>query len=71
MLILAATGTFIAYTKSQPGNILGGLLTLYMIATAWMAARRRNVQTGIFDWVALAKQLGAFFPISPPIDRGL
>jgi hypothetical protein len=53
MLILGATGTYIAITKSQPGNIIGGLLTLYMIATAWMAARRRNVRTGIFDWVAL------------------
>jgi hypothetical protein len=53
MLILAATGAYIAYTKSQPGNILGGLLTLYMIATAWMAARRRDVRTGIFDLVAL------------------
>jgi len=38
MLILAATGTYIAYTKSQPGNILCGP-TLYMIATAWKAAR--------------------------------
>jgi len=53
MLILGATGAYIAYTKSQPGNIIGGLLTLYMIATAWMAARRRDVRTGIFDWVAL------------------
>jgi hypothetical protein len=53
MLILGATGTYIAYTKSQPGNIIGGLLTIYMIATAWMAARRRDAQTGIFDWVAL------------------
>jgi hypothetical protein len=53
MLILAATGTYIAYTKSQPGNILGGLLTLYMIATAWITARRRDMQTSIFDWFAL------------------
>jgi hypothetical protein len=53
MLTLAATGSYIAYTKSQPGNILGGLMTLYMIATAWMTARRRDVQTGIFAWVAL------------------
>jgi hypothetical protein len=53
MLTLAATGTYIAYTKSQPGNILGGLLTLYMISTAWISARRRVMQTGIFDWVAL------------------
>lgn len=53
MLILGATGTYIAYTRSQPGNIIGGLLTIYMIATAWMAGRRRDQRTGVFDWVAL------------------
>jgi hypothetical protein len=52
MLILGATGTYIAITKSQPGNIIGGLVTIYMIATAWMAGRRRDVGIGIFDWVA-------------------
>jgi uncharacterized membrane protein len=57
MLTLAATGVYIAYTKSQPGNILGGLLTLYMIATAWMAARRRDMRTGAFDLVALLAAL--------------
>jgi hypothetical protein len=57
MLILGATGTYIAITKSQPGNIIGGLLTLYMIATAWMAGRRREVRTGIFDRAALVYAL--------------
>jgi uncharacterized membrane protein len=54
MLILASTGAYIAYVRSQPGNIVGGLLTLYMIATAWMAGRRREAKTGIFDWAGLA-----------------
>jgi uncharacterized membrane protein len=53
MMSLAASGVYIAYTKSQPGNILGGVLTLYMVATAWSAARRRDGQTSMFDWVAL------------------
>lgn len=35
------------------GNILGGTLTFYMVATAWMTARRRDGQPGIFDWGAL------------------
>ena len=39
--------------KSQPGNILGGTLTFYLVATAWLAAKRRDVGPGIFDWGAL------------------
>jgi uncharacterized membrane protein len=55
MLGLSASGAFMAVLKSQPGNILGGTLTFYMVATAWMTARRKNNegQTGIFDWGAL------------------
>ncbi len=57
MLSLAASGTYLAYIKSQMGNILGGVLTFYMVATAWMTAKRRNKQTGIFDWIALGVAL--------------
>ena len=53
MLTLAATGAYIAYLKSQTSNVLAGVLTFYMIATAWMAARRRDRRTDIVDWVAL------------------
>lgn len=54
MLILAATGAYIGYRRSQTGNVIGGIVTLYMVSTAWMAARRRDGQTGTFDWFALA-----------------
>ena len=57
MLTLAATGAYIAYGKSQTGNIIGGIVTLYMVSTAWMAARRKDHQTGIFDWCALVVAL--------------
>lgn len=53
MLILAASGTFLAIMKHQPGNILGGTLTFYLVATAWMTARRKQEETGFFDWGAL------------------
>ncbi|MGA8764915.1 MAG: hypothetical protein WB562_18745 [Candidatus Sulfotelmatobacter sp.] len=39
--------------KSQPGNILGGTLTFYLVATAWLTARRSDGKPGIFDWGAL------------------
>src|SRR3984957_10863901 len=31
----------------------GGVLTFYLVATAWATARRRDAKTGILDWVAL------------------
>jgi hypothetical protein len=52
MLCLAVSGTYLAIIKSQPGNILGGTLTFYLVATAWMTARRTEGATSIFDWSA-------------------
>ena len=54
MLTLAATGAYIGYSKSQTGNVIGGIVTLYMIATAWRAGRRRDRTVGVLDWLALA-----------------
>ncbi len=61
MLIMSAAGVYMAFLKSQPGNILGGTLTFYLVATAWMTARHRDGETGLFDWGALlvALTLGA------------
>jgi hypothetical protein len=53
MLTLAVSGTYLAILKSQVTNILGGVLTFYLVSTAWATARRENKQPGIFDWVAL------------------
>jgi hypothetical protein len=52
MLCLASTGTILAIMKSQPGNILGGTLTFYLVATAWMTARRKEGEPGVLDWGA-------------------
>jgi len=53
MLSLGASGAYMAILKSQPGNILGGTLTFYLVATAWMTVRRRDGKLGVFDWSAL------------------
>jgi hypothetical protein len=53
MLGLGASGTYLAILKHQPGNILGGMLTFYLVATGWITARRKQEETGIFDWGAL------------------
>jgi hypothetical protein len=58
MLSLAASGVYLAILKHQPGNILGGTFTFYLVATAWLTARRRDARTNVFDWGALLVVLG-------------
>jgi hypothetical protein len=53
MLTLSASGAYMGFMKHQPGNVLGGTLTFYLVATAWMTARRKQGAPGIFDWGAL------------------
>ena len=38
--------------KDQMMNGLMGVLTFYLVATAWLTAMRREGETGIFDWGA-------------------
>ena len=61
MLTMSAIGVCLAFMKARPGDVLGGVLTFYLVATAWMTARRGAGETGIFDWGALlvALALGA------------
>ena len=55
MLSMSASATYLAVMKSQMTNVFGGVLTFYLVATAWMTARRTDKDggTGIFDFGAL------------------
>jgi hypothetical protein len=53
MLTMGVTAVYIAIGRHQPNNIGGGILTCYLIGTAWLTARRRDGETSRFDWVAL------------------
>jgi hypothetical protein len=50
---LSSTGFTLAVMKHEPGNVLGGALTFYLVGTAWLTARRGDTGTGMFDWGAL------------------
>jgi len=65
MLTMSGCGAYMALMKSEASNVFGGLLTFYMVATAWVTARRRDGGTGIFGWVGLlaALALGAVMVI--------
>jgi hypothetical protein len=53
MLSMAASGVFMAVLKSQPGNVVGGTFTFYLVGTAWLTVRRGDGKTTPLDWGAL------------------
>jgi hypothetical protein len=53
MLTMGVTAVYVAIVRHQPNNIGGGILTCYLIGTAWLTGRRRDGETSRFDWVAL------------------
>jgi uncharacterized membrane protein len=56
MLTVASSALALAILKSQRGNVIGSILTFYMIATAWLAGRRRDI--GRLDLAALLVGIG-------------
>jgi hypothetical protein len=53
MLIMAVGAVYLAIVRHQPNNLSGGILTFYLIGTAWLTARRKDGETSRFDWVVL------------------
>ena len=58
MLTMGLSAVYLAAVKHDNNNVGGGVLTLYLVATAWMTARRADGETSVFDWVALLIPLG-------------
>jgi hypothetical protein len=59
MLVLGVTAAILEPFRSPPGSPVGGLLVCYFVATAWVAARRRDGTTGRFEILACAAVLVA------------
>jgi uncharacterized membrane protein len=49
MLTMAIGAVYLAIVRHQPNNV--GILTFYLIATAWLTARRKDGETSRIDWV--------------------
>jgi uncharacterized membrane protein len=58
MLAMAATAAGLETMKAPPGSVAGSLMTIYFIATAWMAGRRTDGETGAFEIAAFVAALG-------------
>lgn len=48
-----AGGILAGFIHFNSGNVIGSTLTFYLVATAWVAAKRREGKTGLFDLGAL------------------
>ena len=57
MLAMSSAGAYLALMKHQSSNVFGGLLTFYLVATAWATARRRDGETRVYDWAGLLAAL--------------
>ncbi|HUK48732.1 MAG TPA: hypothetical protein VLW06_14105 [Terriglobales bacterium] len=64
MLTMAAAAVCLAFMKQQANNVFGGLFTIYLISTAWLAGSSRTVtrRLGVFDWAGFlfALLMGVF-----------
>jgi uncharacterized membrane protein len=59
MLSASGAGAILAgFLHPNSGNVMGSTLTFYLVATAWVAARRRDGKAGAFDLGALLFALG-------------
>ena len=53
MMAMSTAGAYLAFMKHEMNNVFGGVLAFYLVTTAWATARRKDGETGIFDWGAL------------------
>ena len=58
MLIMAIAGIYIAVTLPMALSVMGGTITIYLVATSWMAAKRANDGVSVYDYLMLAVALG-------------
>src|SRR5215469_17569148 len=57
MIGLGTSGAFMGFMRHEPMNVAMGVLTGYLVVTAWMTARRKEGEKQVFDWCALAVPL--------------
>jgi hypothetical protein len=61
MLFMGVAGGYVAFTKSDPANVLAGILAAYLVTTAWLTVKRKPRETGALDvaLLCLALAVGA------------
>lgn len=52
MTVTGVSAAYLGHVTKDINDVVGGIMTAYLIATAWMAARRKDGQAGIFERTA-------------------
>jgi hypothetical protein len=50
MLSLSASGAYLAFIKPVMVSVVAGILTFYLVATAWLTVMRQEGETGLLDF---------------------
>lgn len=58
MLTMSAMGAYLAFHKPDRLSMVTGVLTFYLVATAWMTVKRKESSLGQFEYGALLIVLG-------------
>lgn len=58
MLVMASTAVPLALLRPERLSALASVLTLYLVATSWSAAKRRNGKPGMLEWAAVPLAVG-------------
>lgn len=58
MLLMAATGAWLAYLEPDLLSVVAGSLTFYLVATAWAVVMRKPATCGRFEWIAMLAASG-------------
>ena len=53
MLLMALTAAIIAFYKQRPDSVISGLLTFYLVITAWAVITKPPNETGLIEIAAL------------------
>lgn len=60
MLVMSASGAAIAaFIKPNMGNVLGGVVTFYLVATGWLTVLRKEKEAGLPEFSLLLIALAA------------
>jgi hypothetical protein len=77
MMIGASSAAYLGYNaKPQDfGDVVAGVLTIYLVSTAWVTAKRNDKQIGVFEFVAFfvvaAGALFAYIDTSAQVQKGI
>jgi hypothetical protein len=54
MLVMSGSGAYMAaFVKPNMGNVFGGVLTFYLVATGWLTVKHKEGQTGLLEFALL------------------